>query len=102
MIYITNFCSFLINIINNTDSGIYLPQNLKYIKTSQMAAWIAESRGKPLYMSSFLGLLVSIFIRFLPIVKKSFGSLAYEHSNANEEAYCIFQEEESIKECVRI
>lgn len=76
MIYIDNLCGFLKLLIDDWNSGLFLPQNDEYVCTSDMVREIANEHGKKIYMTKlFNPLLRAINIS---IVNKVFGDLVYE------------------------
>lgn len=85
MIYVDNLSSFVKWCIDNETNGIYRPQDLEYVNTTEMARLIANKLGKKLYCSYILGVIVHIAGLFVPMCKKAFGSLIYEEADIVEE-----------------
>ena len=79
MIYITNLCEFVRFIIEEGKSGIYFPQNKEYVKTSDLVKEIASVHGKSIVMLRWLNVML-VFSKKIAILRKVFGSLAYEKS----------------------
>jgi nucleoside-diphosphate-sugar epimerase len=75
MIYIENLCEFIRLLIENSNCGLYFPQNKEYVKTSEMARLIAKAHGKNLRVTKLLNLFL---FRKFKIINKVFGSLVYE------------------------
>lgn len=99
MIYVDNLSSFVKLCIDKETSGIYRPQDLEYVNTTEMARLIANKLGKKLYCSYFLGGVVCVAGVFLPLCKKAFGNLIYEDADIMEEVdYIRFNE--SIRDSV--
>lgn len=76
MIYIGNLCEFIKGIIDHEQSGLFFPQNMKYVNTAEMVKEVARQNGKRIRT-------VRIFnpiIRCIPfnLLKKVFGNLVYE------------------------
>ena len=76
MIYIGNLCEFVRRIIDEPRTGIYFPQNAKYVNVAEMVKTIAELNGKKIKTGQFMAAI----IRRLPFsaTKKVFGSLTCE------------------------
>lgn len=84
MIYIQNLCLYITYCIEQGLGGLHLPQDPKYMNTSQMAAGIAKGLHKKLCLSSLLGFGVKLLIPFLKPAQKAFGSLTYEQEQMPE------------------
>ncbi|KYG90284.1 hypothetical protein A0U40_08595 [[Bacillus] sp. KCTC 13219] len=78
MIFIDNLCEFVNQLIQHEDSGIFHPQDSQYITTSTMVKVIAKANGKAMYLSSFIGKLLKVFIGNKAIYQKVFGDLYYD------------------------
>jgi UDP-glucose 4-epimerase len=78
MIYIETLCEYVFLYIENEASGIYLPQNEEYMNTTEMAKNIAVSFNKKIYASVLLGIVVKMFLPFVKVLKKAFGTLVYD------------------------
>jgi UDP-glucose 4-epimerase len=78
MIHIDNLCEFLRQVVDKQLSGVFFPQNKEYVNTSELAASIANSCGKNLFLCGVLGLIVTVLP--LSVFRKVFGSLVYEKS----------------------
>ena len=76
MIYIGNLCEFIKLCIDDYKSGLFFPQNVEYINTSDMVRCIATYHNKSMRMSKFLGKIINIIP--ISIVKKVLGDLTYE------------------------
>lgn len=76
MIYIYNLCYFIKQLIDTKKSGLFKPQNSKYVNTSEMVKFIAEVNGKNMrFTKSF-----NWAFKFISgnKVEKAFGSLIYK------------------------
>lgn len=96
MIYIYNLCEFIRLLIDDGNSGLFLPQNTEYVRTSQMVKTIADIHGKKLWLTR----LFNPFLRTLEfdMVKKVFGDLVYEkRCSEYREKYCVYEFTESIQ-----
>ena len=76
MIYIGNLCEFVKRVIDNEKSGIFFPQNERYVSTSEIAKHIADDNGKRIIYCSIFNPFIKM-ARF-NIVRKAFGNLTYE------------------------
>ena len=101
MIYIDHLLAFFVLAIQKELTGIFMPQNQKYMNTSEMAKWIADSYQKKLRLSKFLGFLVKCTLPFTAITRKAFGTLIY-HEDLEEFDFCYCAEnaEDSVKNSV--
>ncbi|MCM3771780.1 NAD-dependent epimerase/dehydratase family protein [Priestia aryabhattai] len=57
--------------------GISLPQDDAYINTSELVKKMAFENGRSIYLSKVLGVMVKVFLKNTPVVKKIFGNLTY-------------------------
>jgi len=79
MLHIDNLCEFIKVMIDNEETGLYFPQNMDYVKTSELVKTIAEVHGKKMWMISWMNWLIRIMFG-IGIVNKVFGNLVYEKS----------------------
>lgn len=100
-IYIDNLCSFVKMCIDDNLSGLFFPQNRRYMNTTKMAEWVAMAMNKKMYISKSLGVAVKPLQLFFDFSKKAFGSLIYFEMEDFEYCYCLFELEESVKMSVR-
>lgn len=76
MIYIDNLSGFIKVIIDNESAGLFLPQNIEYVKTSEMVQLIADEHEKKVHMTKFFNPIIRKLNHSL--VDKVFGNLAYD------------------------
>lgn len=76
MIYIGNLCEFVKECIDNERTGLFLPQNAKYVNTSNMVKLISSCHGKRIVLLKMLNWVIRLFP--INIIKKVFGTLIYE------------------------
>lgn len=78
MIYIDNLSEFVKQLIDNMSGGLFFPQNVEYVNTSEMVRMIAEVHGKKIVMTK----LFNPLLRLLDVstVNKVFGDLVYNMS----------------------
>lgn len=102
MLHIDNLCEFVKLMIDNEESGIFMPQNKEYVATSNMVYAIAAAHEKKIYVVPGFAWLVKL-VSFIPgkignLVNKAFGNLIYdkELSKYDKGDYQIREFEESI------
>ena len=93
MIHIDNLIEFIRLSIDNIYSGLFFPQNKKYICTSKLAKKVSNELGKKIYLSYLLGIFVYVLYPFSSIIKKAFGSYVYVDTEKNNYDYCIRNED---------
>lgn len=99
MLYIDNLCEFIRLMVENEEHGVFFPQNAEFVKTSTMAALIAEANGRKLRLTKLFNPLLSSLGSKIGIVNKAFGNLVYEKSiSYYKENYRIRNFRESIRE----
>jgi nucleoside-diphosphate-sugar epimerase len=77
---ISNLCQIINLIITFKSTGLFFPQDLDYMNTSNLVRSLSE-KGKFLYMSQILGTGVKILD--ISIIRKIFGNLVYDKSLSN-------------------
>ena len=82
MLNIFRLCEFIKNRVDNSDEGIFFPQDDQYVRTSYMVRDLALEHGKKIYLFSWLNWLIYL-MGYFPgkvgkIVNKAFGNLVYE------------------------
>ncbi len=78
MLYIENLCEFVRLMAENNESGIFFPQNERYVNTGELVQMIAKAHGKKVRLVKGFGGLLKLLSRFTGLVNKAFGSLGYE------------------------
>lgn len=97
MIYINNLSELIRLIIENEESGLFLPQNAEYVKTSDLVRLISEQHGKKVITIKLFNPLLKI-IRH-KVISKVFGSLYYCQSISKlDKGYAIYNFHESVIE----
>lgn len=81
-LYIGNLCEYVRRLVDSQRSGIFFPQDSRYIRTSGMVRQIARRHGKRIILVKGLnwavGLLAYVPGKIGRMVNKAFGSLVYE------------------------
>lgn len=82
MLHIDNLNQYVKKMVDESESGIFFPQNEEYVRTSHLVQKIAEENGKDIKLFSFLNWGVYL-LSFIPgkigeLTKKAFGNLVYE------------------------
>jgi len=95
MIYIDNLCAFIVHMVENGCSGVYLPQNREYVNTTELVRVIERVQGKRMRTTKLFNPLIFLAQKFSSSVCKLFGSLVYEHS-VDEDVYNVVGFEDSI------
>ena len=97
MLYLGNLLEFVRLMIDNQESGIFLPQNKEYVSSKELVREIAELNGHKI-------LFVSVFNPFIKLfnknkyINKVFGNLTIDKSLSEYKAnYNIYSFKESIK-----
>lgn len=99
MLYVKNFAEFVRLMIENSERGIFWPQNGEYTNTSEMVKMIAESHGKNIAMLPGCEIPLKVLAKFSGLVNKAFGSLAYDMSLSQyREDYRLYDLRTSIEE----
>lgn len=103
MLYIGNLCSFLWEVLERREGGIFFPQNEEYVSTTDMVRVIAGELHRKLMFTR----LCNPFLRLLGIlpgkpgklVNKAFGNLSYDKEMSSFSwGYHRYALEDSIRE----
>lgn len=78
MIYIGNLCEFVKRVIDSDSSGLFFPQNIEYVNTSEMVRLVALDNGKKIEETGAFNPAVNIAAKTVDLVEKVFGNLTYE------------------------
>lgn len=78
MLFVMNLCAFIQQLIDQSASGTYFPQNTEYVSTSEMVRAIAKIHGKNIHMAKIFNPFLRLFSSVLPVINKVFGNLVYE------------------------
>jgi UDP-glucose 4-epimerase len=77
MLYIDILSEFLRCIVDKRADGLFFPQNIEYVCTSNMVKLIADVNGKSIHMTTAFNWLIFL-LRRAGIIQKVFGNLYYE------------------------
>ena len=77
MISIDNLCEFLRKLVLDGESGLYHPQDEKYVDTVEMVREIAKGLGKRIVFTKRLNWVIRMMIPRVGVVGKVFGELRY-------------------------
>ncbi|MFL2105216.1 NAD-dependent epimerase/dehydratase family protein [Desemzia sp. FAM 23991] len=98
MLYIDNLCELIKLIINYKESGIFFPQNNKYVKTSEMVKVISNVHGKKMKLTTIFNKPLQLMAKKINLINKVFGNLSYDSSLSSYHVdYRMSGFEESIK-----
>ncbi|MGJ9383962.1 NAD-dependent epimerase/dehydratase family protein [Salipaludibacillus sp. CF4.18] len=78
MLHIDNLCEFIRLMIENEESGLFLPQNSEYVKTSEMVKMIAEAHGKKIKLTRVFNPILKPMIGKIGFINKVFGNFVYD------------------------
>jgi UDP-glucose 4-epimerase len=98
MIYIDNLCEFFKICIRNRYSGVFCPQNAKYVSTKEIIACAASMAGKKIRFTKIFNPVIYLFAKRINSINKVFGSKTYDKSLSPDlELYNLYSFEESMK-----
>lgn len=101
MIYIDNLSEFVKLLIDNSEEGLFFPQNNEYSNTSYLVKLIGQSMNKKVRLFIGLGWLIKLSGLVVKKLTKAFGSLCYDMKLSEyKQNYALSSLEESIKESV--
>ena len=96
-IYIDNLCSFIIMCVSEGLTGLYFPQDDRYLNTSHAASVIAEAVGRRSRQSTLLGMAVIASKSVLRIARKAFGTLIYSETENFGFSYCTVEQNTALR-----
>lgn len=99
MLYVENLCEFIKTMIDNSESGIFYPQNKEYVNTAKLVKTVAKVHGKRIYTVKLFNPILRFLSKKMTVFNKLFGDYTYakEMSAYNNFDYCVVDFEESIK-----
>ena len=78
MLFIGNLCAFIKMIIDNSNSGIFFPQNEEHVSTSCVVCEIAYAHGKKIKLTKIFNPLLRMLSGRITLVDKVFGNMVYD------------------------
>ena len=97
MLHIDNLGEFIRLMIENSEEGLFFPQNSEYVKTSEMVRMIAEVHGKQVRLVKIFNPMIRVISGKVEIFNKVFGNLVYEQGMSGyKEKYRVRNLRESI------
>jgi UDP-glucose 4-epimerase len=81
-LYVKNLSEFVATLVETSKSGIFLPQNPDYFKTSEVISLISRASGKKLHLSKGVNALVRFLFGKTESYKKAFGNLYYDMTSS--------------------
>lgn len=97
MLYIGNLVEFVKLMIDNEESGIFLPQNSEYVCTVDLIKEIAKIHQHKILFISIFNPLIRLFNKQV-YVNKVFGNLVIDKElSIYKVNYCLFTNEKSIQ-----
>lgn len=101
MLHIDNLSEFLKLMVENEERGLFFPQNLEYVKTSEMVKVIAEVHNKKIRLLKAFNPVLRLMIGKVSILNKVFGNLTYKQSISEcKSKYQIRDLKSSIKKSI--
>lgn len=98
MLYVENLAEFVRLMIDNEESGIFMPQNADYVSTDRMVRQIAAAHGKKICVIPGFGWALKLMSRVTGLVNKAFGNLSYDQTAGRyKRDYQVCDFEESIR-----
>ena len=98
MIYIDNLCEFIRLIIENSEKGIFYPQNKEYTSTTDLVKIIATVNGRKIITTKIFNPVIKFLINKVRIINKIFSDDLYDKklSDYKNFSYCVVDFKESI------
>lgn len=100
MIYVNHLSSFVEMCIRENLEGVFFPQNQEYMNTSNMAEWIAQQKGRNVFFSNILGVIVKTAVNMITPARKAFGNLIYEDTEDFDFCYCKEELQDTVRKSV--
>lgn len=101
MLYIGNLCKFVSLMILNEERGIFFPQNIEYVNTSEMVKTIAAAHQRKICLIRIFNPVLRLAGRMGGkiggLANKAFGNMTYEKAMSEyKEKYQIYDFRESV------
>ncbi|MBE9900339.1 NAD-dependent epimerase/dehydratase family protein [Enterococcus casseliflavus] len=85
MIFIDNLNLYLIEIIKNKSSGVFLLQNKNYVSTSELYVHCRRALHKRTLITRLFNFVIKILLNRESHIKKMFGNLIYDDTTFRED-----------------
>lgn len=83
MIYVGNLVEFIKNIVDEEKQGLFFPQNMEYVSTTDMVKNIVQYNNGKVFFISFFNIIIKFaLVLQVGIIQKIFGNLTYEKCDA--------------------
>ena len=79
-LYVENLAEFVAQLIERELEGMFWPQNVEFMSTSEAVSELAKAQGKRLYLSKLLTPLAVFACGRFNAARKAFGNLYYDQS----------------------
>lgn len=91
MLHIDNLCEFIRLMIDNSEHGIFYPQNKEYVNTAELVKAIAEINGRKICLIGLFNPFLKVLSDKVTTFNKLFGNLIYDKSMSDyaDWAYCV-------------
>lgn len=98
MIYVGNLMEFIRLMIENEERGIFYPQNLEYVNTSELVKTIALCHGRNIKLVKGFGRMIRLLSRFSGTFLRVFGNMTIDMELSEyKNEYRFFDFNESVK-----
>lgn len=78
VLYVENLAEFVSQVVDRELSGMFWPQNVEYMSTSEAVRLLGETQGGSVRVTRVLSPFASLALRFTEAGRKAFGSLYYD------------------------
>lgn len=96
MLYIENLCEFVRLMVENSESGMFLPQNGEYSNTSELVKLIGSVHGKKIFLISGTTWILKLLSHCTGYANKAFGSLSYDQKASQYDGFQTIPLKDSI------
>ena len=98
MLYIENLCEFIRLVIDNSENGVFNPQNKEYVNTCELVQMISLASKHNIKMIGMFNGIIKCFSGIVPQINKVFGGYVYDLEMSKYKfEYQLVSFEESIK-----
>lgn len=87
MIHIDKLCQYVKTYIDNSETGVFYPQDDTYVCTAEMVKKIADENGKKIHFTKIFNPLIKIMK--IDTVDKVFGDLIYDFSEKQKKVLFV-------------